>query len=712
MEASASSSLLLVNLVLLMIAVGPPLSAAAAAVSDVRPPPETSNLTCHPTDLLALNGFRNCIELTIGNWGAPDSGCCSWSGVTCGYPGGGDGVQVRVLGLDLSGRRLKGRLCDPLAYLDRLVLLNLSGNQLGGALLPRIFRMQSLEVLDLSRNQFSGYFPVVTDMPAIRVLDVSYNLLVGQVTMTICNSSSKLVSLNMAGNAFHGEFPPNIGNCGSLQNLSLQENYLSGYLPESLFMLRNLRYLLLRGNSISGTLSNGVGNLSSLVELDISRNFFWGELPDCFASTPKLEHFFAGSNRFSGSLPYSLENSRSIKMLVLNNNTFEGGVNINCSAMPHLAVLNLGSNSLKGEIPGNLSSCRKLQSLNLSRNNISGTIPLGFRQLQELSALFLSTTRVHDLHSALQTLQHCKSLSVMILSLSFRNEQMPGEGSFLFQNLSAFAIGNSQLTGTLPVWLSGSRNLRLLDLSWNRLNGDIPQWIGDFKLIFYLALANNSFSGDIPEGLTRLPSFIDHKVSSLGPVSSIPLLLGNGNGRFLQYNQYWNLPTTLELSYNKLVGPIWPSFGNLKSLQDLFLEHNHLSGELPDSLGGMTSLEKLRLSHNELSGKIPISLSRLTFLSALDLSYNKLSGMIPTGGQFSTFRDSCFEGNDGLWGEPLLKPCRVPLKTHSPSEDHDPQTKSSDEDFMILATMAVAGGAYGFIVTVGYCFASGWATKT
>ncbi|KAK9921566.1 hypothetical protein M0R45_030071 [Rubus argutus] len=75
--------------------------------------------------------------------------------------------------------------------------------------------------------------------------------------------------------------------------------------------------------------------------------------------------------------------------------------------------------------------------------------------------------------------------------------------------------------------------------------------------------------------------------------------------------------------------------------------------EIPSSFGNMRQLESLDLSQNHLSGQIPPQFANLNFLAFLNVSNNQLTGRIPTSTQFSTFPNSSFEGNKGLWGPPL-----------------------------------------------------------
>jgi hypothetical protein len=111
--------------------------------------------------------------------------------------------------------------------------------------------------------------------------------------------------------------------------------------------------------------------------------------------------------------------------------------------------------------------------------------------------------------------------------------------------------------------------------------------------------------------------------------------------------------TLIDFSYNNFNGSIPDEMGQLKSLYVLNLSGNALTGEIPSSFGNMRQLESLDLSQNHLSGQIPPQFVNLTFLSFLNVSNNQLTGRIPTSTQFSTFPNTSFEGNKGLWGPPL-----------------------------------------------------------
>ncbi|XP_047306372.1 phytosulfokine receptor 1 [Impatiens glandulifera] len=602
----------------------------------------SQNLSCNPTDFNSLRGFLNELSTGVAGWDAVN--CCNWTGVTC------DSSSGRVIKLELTKQNLMGSLSDSLGNLDQLRTLNLSRNFIHGQIPSSLFIMSNLVVMDLSDNDFSGSIPTIISLPALEIIDVSDNKIIGSIPVGFCTRGTKIQSINLSLNYLIGGIPAGIGNCTELMYLSLGYNLLDGGLPDELFRLTNLTWLTFPENRISGKLGNEIGNLSNLVRLDLSSNLFSGVIPDAFYGMKKLHYFSAQSNQLTGLIPFSLSNSPSLGSLVLRNNSLYGHIDLNCSAMVNLTSLDLATNQFDGSIPSNLPSCPKLMALNLARNRFIGKIPESYRNFPSLSFLSLSNcTGLYNISSALDILQNCPNLTTLVLTLNFRNEELPGNSLAHFGKLRALVIANCGLTGVLPAWLSGLSNLQLLDLSWNRLTGSIPPWFGDFQHMFYLDLSNNSFTGNIPRSLTNLQSLIFRNISLEEPSPDFPFFVRkNTSVRGLQYNQIMSFPPTLELSNNFLTGEIWEEFGNLIKVHVFNLKCNNLSGNIPSSLSGMRSVETLDLSHNNLSGSIPISLVKLTFLSKFSVAYNQLSGIIPETGQFPTFPNSSFEGNQHL----------------------------------------------------------------
>ncbi|THU67104.1 hypothetical protein C4D60_Mb05t21130 [Musa balbisiana] len=686
----------------------------------------TKSQGCYSGDLKALLDFSRGLDSGVKGWSfnASSSDCCGWPGVSC-----EDSVNSgrRVIGLEIQNMSLKGSLSDSLTELDHLVHLNLSSNLLKGTVPSTLFHLRRLELLDLSLNEFSGSIPVDLYLPSILVFDLSYNIFngslpaftgttklttldvsfnafSGSLDMSICSSSPGIRILRFSTNNFYGQLPEDVANCTSLEELSIDLNEISGNLPEALFKLSSLRTLNLQENQLSGRLSSSLGNLSNLEQLDLSLNSFSGYIPDVFDRLNRLQYFSSHSNGFGGHLPSSLSNLSSLRVLNLRNNSLAGEITLKCTIMTRLSYLDLGTNSFTGPIPYSMHQCAALRTLNLARNNLSGEVPISFKNFAWLSYLSLSNNSLSNISSAMETLQGLPRLTGLVLTMSFHGrETMPVDGIQGFRQIQLLVIANCGLSGSVPPWLANCTKLMVLDLSWNHLEGTIPSWMGNLHHLFYLDLSNNSLSGEIPESLAYAKGLISSNISQQGPPTEyFPFFIKRNNSRKgLQYNQLSSFPPSLILCSNMLDGPIPPGLGNLKRLHALDLSKNKLSGTIPDELSGMSSLESLDLSHNDLTGRIPLSLTRLNFLSSFSVAYNNLSGSIPTGGQFSTFSSSDFEGNPGLCGY------------HSNSCSHDlpeapDQTVGGQRQNrgLIIGTIAGAGFGTAFLLVLIYLFVS------
>ncbi|XP_058111013.1 putative receptor-like protein kinase At3g47110 [Magnolia sinica] len=88
--------------------------------------------------------------------------------------------------------------------------------------------------------------------------------------------------------------------------------------------------------------------------------------------------------------------------------------------------------------------------------------------------------------------------------------------------------------------------------------------------------------------------------------------------------------TALNLTNQKLVGPISPYIANLTFLSIIDFSDNRFHGPIPEEIGRLFRLRYLSLANNTLTGEILANLTHCSELKVLHLYGNQLSGRIPT----------------------------------------------------------------------------------
>jgi hypothetical protein len=78
---------------------------------------------------------------------------------------------------------------------------------------------------------------------------------------------------------------------------------------------------------------------------------------------------------------------------------------------------------------------------------------------------------------------------------------------------------------------------------------------------------------------------------------------------------------SLDVTNFGLSGYLYPSLGNLDSVQELSLGTNHITGTIPTTLSLLTAVHNLDLSNNMFSGSLPHELCQINAKS-IDISEN------------------------------------------------------------------------------------------
>ncbi|PIN24397.1 Serine/threonine protein kinase [Handroanthus impetiginosus] len=340
-----------------------------------------------------------------------------------------------------------------------------------------------------------------------------------------------------------GQHLPSIGT------ILLEENNLTGSIPDSISNASSLTILELAGNKLTGRIPNSLGELKFLDSLNIEENGFTSEVSEMSFITSltkcrRLRLVWMGINSFSGYLPDSIGNfSSSLEQLDLGNSRIKGRIPKEIGNVTNLAFLYLDNNEFTGFVPFTIEGLKNLQVLNLRGNKLSGPIPDGI----------------------------CHS-----------------------PNLGELTLSKNKLYGPLPACLGNVTSLRYLHLDSNELNSSISPTIGGLRDLLEFNLSSNFLSGLLPQDVGNLKAVTSMDLSMNELSGSIPPTIGGLDNLI-----------NLSLARNRLRGHIPDSVSNMLSLEGLDLSHNNFTGSIPKSMEALRHLHYLNLSFNKLTGEIP-----------------------------------------------------------------------------------------------------------
>ncbi|KAJ7976781.1 Leucine-rich repeat receptor-like tyrosine-protein kinase [Quillaja saponaria] len=438
------------------------------------------------TTLLAISK-----ELGIPGWDANNSNYCSWPDISCGN-------HSMVDKLDLSRRGLRGNV-TLISQLKALKRLDLSSNNFRGLIPPAFGNLSDLEVLDLSLNKFEGSIPLeLGGLRNLKSLNLSYNSLVGEIPNEL-HGLEKLQEFQISNNGLRGSIPYWLGNLTKLRVFTAYENHLDGSIPDNIGLFSELQLLNLHSNQLEGQIPESIFSQGKLEILVPNPEQFY-----C------LTYFEADNNNLSGEIVSEFAQCSNLTLLNLASNGFTGRIPPEIEQLMNLQELILSGNSLFGDIPNSILRCKNLNKLELSNNRFNGTIPNEICNMSRLQYLLLSEN-------------------------SMRGEIPHEIGNCA--KLLELQMGSNYFTGTIPSDIGHIRNLQIaLNLSFNHLHGTLPLELGKLDKLVSLDVSNNRLSGSIPPELKGMLSLIDVNFSNnllSGPVPTFVPFQKSPNSSFL-----------------------------------------------------------------------------------------------------------------------------------------------------------------------------------
>nr|XP_019701824.1 LRR receptor-like serine/threonine-protein kinase FLS2 [Elaeis guineensis] len=315
--------------------------------------------------------------------------------------------------LDISSNGITGSVPDLIDFIN-LEYFNLSSNYLEG-LLPN-FNCSTIGLrVDLSNNSFSRVIhpDIGKRISHLSYLSLSKNKLSGEISLSFCQLNSFL--LDLSENLLFGELPNCWNHSLNIIVMDFSSNNLLGSIPLSICSLPNLESLHLSNNNLSGELPLSLKSCRRLVTLDLGQNGFTDGIPIWIGgSLLSLKILSLRSNKLVGNIPPNLSRLSALQILALANNNLSGnipsrfgkfnamkvlqktyetildnhngtsednmqvtikGIEIGYSILlPLVVAMDLSDNNLSEMIPEELTSLFGLMSLNLSENHLTGEI--------------------------------------------------------------------------------------------------------------------------------------------------------------------------------------------------------------------------------------------------------------------------------------------------------------------------------------------------
>ncbi|GMP36400.1 hypothetical protein CsSME_00008540 [Camellia sinensis var. sinensis] len=465
----------------------------------------------------------------------------------------------------------------------------LAFNYLTGPIPPAIFNKSSMAQIVLNFNAFFGNLPTNNGifLPNLELLLLDDNQLTGNIPSSLSNSS-KLTMLTLSTNLLTGPVPKHLGILKHLKDLNLFQNQLTNE-PGSIELsfltdLTNCTSLVgleVQQNKLSGTLPNSIGNLSnSLQHLDVSENQLVGTIPKEIGSLRNLTLLSLAVNNLNGNIPSTLGEVKSLQSLYLGYNNFHGSIPNEICLLRNLGELYAEKNELSGSIPSCIENLRGLQVIYLPGNKLT-FIPSSLWNLETLRDLNLS---FNSLGGSLDpNIRPSKVLEILDLSWNQISGSIPKViGSF--QSLTSLNLSRNSFSGPIPNTMGNLITLDYLDLSYNNLSGQIPKSLEALSHIQYMNFSCNKLAGEIPnEGpfmnLTSR-SFIENEALCGNPILKVPPCASNSSKKsMIKIDLRYILPViTLMLIFSIGVYVVKRNHGNnvqSQNLIDLYATTEH-----------------------------------------------------------------------------------------------------------------------------------------
>ncbi|XP_031372205.1 probable LRR receptor-like serine/threonine-protein kinase At1g06840 isoform X2 [Punica granatum] len=199
--------------------------------------------------------------------------------------------NITLFQLDLNN--ISGPLPKSFANLPKAMHFHMNNNSISGQIPPELHKLPQLIHLLLDNNNLSGYLPPeLSRMPKLRILQVDNNNFEGTEIPESYTNMSNLLKLSLRNCKLQGAVP-DFSTIPKLLYLDLSHNKLNGTIPTNR-LYSGITTIDLSNNQLGGTIPSNFSGLPLLQNLSLENNFLSGDVPTdiwqntIFASSAKL----------------------------------------------------------------------------------------------------------------------------------------------------------------------------------------------------------------------------------------------------------------------------------------------------------------------------------------------------------------------------------------------------------------------------------------
>uniref|UniRef100_A0A7S1V5Y3 L domain-like protein n=1 Tax=Grammatophora oceanica TaxID=210454 RepID=A0A7S1V5Y3_9STRA len=280
-----------------------------------------------------------------------------------------------LLYLELHNNSLQGPIPTNVGNCIRLMYLLLEENKLNGQLPESVSDLVSLQFLDLSNNiGLSGPLPSFSNNRNLLDLDLSENSFTSTIPSTIFGNS-KLSSLSLYGNALGGKIPTEATQMTEMMYFDLFENVLTGTIP--VFSgTPNMLSFDVEKNQLRGDINGLIhGSMPLLEYVRLNDNLLTGSIPEAIVDHLSITDLYLQRCEFSGTLPTTLGLLLNLEHLEVQSNSWTGQLPSEIGILTKLTMLDVCCGNFTNALPNEWSALSNLQSLYVEENSLTGMIP-------------------------------------------------------------------------------------------------------------------------------------------------------------------------------------------------------------------------------------------------------------------------------------------------------------------------------------------------